>query len=225
MRFGEAIAAGRINELLEGNSPAFESENLLFRIETWSMLFHTLLSSMDFHNLSAEDNHASNILRIQHRIAWIWISTALSPSYFNEPAPESVWDAHTEGFRSIVELAEAEIGTTMRSCLTFSFEMELVIPLYLTALKCRDHVVRRRALALLSASPRREGFWDSRLAAKLAERVVEMEETRREDPSGEMGMLDLPRRSRGEKLTYSQRVLSTRPEDGLLLGLAQPSSL
>jgi hypothetical protein len=41
----------------------------------------------------------------------------------------------------------------------------------------------------------------------MAERLIKIEEEGSADPTGEMGLLDLPKRSRGEKLTYSQRVL------------------
>jgi hypothetical protein len=95
---------------------------------------------------------------------------------------------------------------------SFGFEMGVIIPIYVTALKCRNLQIRQRALNILSASPRREGFWDSRLAVKMAERLIKIEEEGLADPAGEMGLLDLPKRSHGEKLTYSQRVLRMQRE-------------
>jgi hypothetical protein len=59
---------------------------------------------------------------------------------------------------------------------TFSLSLGLVAPLYITVSRCRDPVIRRRALHLLYTCNRKEGIWDSRLAARVAERIVEVEE-------------------------------------------------
>ena len=58
----------------------------------------------------------------------------------------------------------------------FLLDMELVSPTYLVAVKCRHPRVRRRAIALLRTLRRREGFFDSALAAALAERLMNIEE-------------------------------------------------
>jgi hypothetical protein len=48
--------------------------------------------------------------------------------------------------------------------------------LYLVAARCRDPTIRRRALDLLNSHPRREGIWESTLAAKIAEAGMIVEE-------------------------------------------------
>jgi hypothetical protein len=58
----------------------------------------------------------------------------------------------------------------------FLFDMQWVMPLDFTAKKCRDPVLRRRAIRLLKARPRRELFWDSVIAMKVCEWIVEIEE-------------------------------------------------
>lgn len=57
-----------------------------------------------------------------------------------------------------------------------SFEWGVICPLYFVMVRCRDPHLRRQALARLYALNRREGTWDSLGTARLAERVVEMEE-------------------------------------------------
>ena len=42
--------------------------------------------------------------------------------------------------------------------------------------KCRHPVVRRKAISLLYAAPRQEGVWDSILTARVAERLIGIEE-------------------------------------------------
>jgi hypothetical protein len=49
-------------------------------------------------------------------------------------------------------------------------------PLFYTALKCRIHRIRLHAIKLLRSISRREGVWDSNLAASVAEKVMEIEE-------------------------------------------------
>lgn len=49
-------------------------------------------------------------------------------------------------------------------------------PLYYVALKCRVHQVRLQAIRLLECTSHREGIWDSKIAACVARKVMEIEE-------------------------------------------------
>ncbi|CAM6130045.1 unnamed protein product [Calypogeia fissa] len=49
----------------------------------------------------------------------------------------------------------------------FVFDPNIILPLLIVAIKCRNWVIRRRAIKLLQANPRREGTWDSSLAAGI----------------------------------------------------------
>jgi hypothetical protein len=57
-----------------------------------------------------------------------------------------------------------------------SFDLGWIPPLHYTALKCRIHPARVHAVTLLSALPHRDGVWDSVLAARVATKVIELEE-------------------------------------------------
>jgi hypothetical protein len=59
---------------------------------------------------------------------------------------------------------------------TFSLSLGLISPLYMIVSRCRDPTTRRRALHLLYACNRKEGIWDSRLAARVGQRIIEVEE-------------------------------------------------
>lgn len=48
--------------------------------------------------------------------------------------------------------------------------------MYMVAVKCRHPTTKRRAIALLQSQVRREGLWDSNVAAAVATRVMEIEE-------------------------------------------------
>lgn len=59
---------------------------------------------------------------------------------------------------------------------TFVFDIQCVMPRDVVAKKCRDQVVRRKAIMLLEFRPKREAFWDSVIAARGCEWVVGIEE-------------------------------------------------
>jgi hypothetical protein len=58
----------------------------------------------------------------------------------------------------------------------FAFDTTIIYPLFYVGTRCRISSVRRRAIALLATANRREGLWDSGLAAKVAQLIMETEE-------------------------------------------------
>ncbi|KAJ5397892.1 hypothetical protein N7509_006005 [Penicillium cosmopolitanum] len=58
----------------------------------------------------------------------------------------------------------------------FSLSLGVVTPLYLCATRCRESSVRHHSIGLMSYCQRREGLWDSDLAARIAKRIVTIEE-------------------------------------------------
>jgi hypothetical protein len=117
---------------------------------------------------------AATILEIQQTVALTWLNRSLVPE-------ESAADADIPLYEHAVRLAEtlstdsAQNDKTLPTS-TFLFDMETVSPIYLVAIKCREPSIRRRAIALLRRTVRREGLWDSVKAAAIAERIVEIEE-------------------------------------------------
>jgi hypothetical protein len=128
---------------------------------------------------SSHLTEAATILEIQRIVTLTWLNRALVPE-------ESAADADMALYEQAVRLAESlQISdqktptTSSKATLppsTFLFDMEIVSPLYLVAIKCRDPSIRRRAIAVLRHTVRREGLWDSVKAAAIAERVMQIEE-------------------------------------------------
>jgi hypothetical protein len=58
----------------------------------------------------------------------------------------------------------------------FPMDFGIVGSLYLVASQCRDPLIRRKSIALLYSAWIQEGVWNSFLAARVAEKVVEAEE-------------------------------------------------
>ncbi|CZR64470.1 uncharacterized protein PAC_14368 [Phialocephala subalpina] len=92
---------------------------------------------------------------------------------------EMTWDRYTPQFSEMVTHARAVIlsttALTSRKTL-FSLDTHLITPLYFVASRCRHPVVRRDAIACLFAANRQEGLWESRTIARVAQRVMELEE-------------------------------------------------
>ena len=98
-------------------------------------------------------------------------------------ADDTIWDSCPQDGEDIVQFAESLLtldertrGPPGKRGIEFSLDMSVVGPLYAVAHKYRDPVLRRRAIALLKKADRQEGIWDSAVAAKVAERIVEIEE-------------------------------------------------
>jgi hypothetical protein len=58
----------------------------------------------------------------------------------------------------------------------FVFDSQVILPLDITARKCRDPSIRREAISLMNSLHRREGFVDSLSSAKICEWLVGLEE-------------------------------------------------
>ena len=88
------------------------------------------------------------------------------------------WDAYNDVFQEIVECAEIVVDETRRTGLWTSFSVEIgyVSPAFVSATRCRDPGIRRRAIVVLLTVARQEGIWQSTGAAAIAQRWVDIEE-------------------------------------------------
>lgn len=89
-------------------------------------------------------------------------------------------DEFLPGYITVVDLAqgllEADLTNRIKDKPIFIFDDRLVAGLFLVATGCRERRVRRQAINLLRKYPRREGLWDSSMAAKVATWFMEAEE-------------------------------------------------
>lgn len=138
------------------------------------------------HPSTDEDNKLEKSLRVQHTASFIWLSRCTELG-------EAGFDAFLPEFASIVKWSRSLMmpsTETKDPCLhtrlaslsidgaaKFSLNMAYIPPLYLVAIKCRDPMTRREAISILEETNGREGLWDARLHAKVARRLVEIEET------------------------------------------------
>ena len=164
-------------------------KNLLTaRLHNWTTFFAPLLNARSDAHTELNDNiQAITLLRIYHHMATILLAAAFSSS-------ETSWDAHTTAFSSILDLAASLISTPSLRSLPkssttpsmssatpapsdpFTFNIGIIVPLFLLAFRCRHPILRRRAVDLLSREDRREGVWSSQAAAEVAKVIIRIEE-------------------------------------------------
>ena len=146
----------------------------------WSEAFRAFLEQ-SASGFDSRDVKAAAVLDINHRFGAIHFDS-ISMAF---PAEQTNWDKYRAEHEEIVTLAAKVIdtypsasGATSQWGPSFSIETNVVPPLYSVAHRCRDPVIRRKAISLLAATPRQEGVWNSALVVKVTQRIVEIEEGR-----------------------------------------------
>jgi hypothetical protein len=139
--------------------------------DQWSAAFDAFLK--DGSSLAESEKKAVTMLKIQQEIGFL--SLQLGRTYFDD---QTLWDQFLPLFNQITSLAAdlLEFGSKSRRYPTFSLDMGIVGPLYEVASRCRDPVIRRKAISLMKSRCMQEGVWNSILTARVAETLVEIEE-------------------------------------------------
>ncbi|OQE26686.1 hypothetical protein PENSTE_c005G03881 [Penicillium steckii] len=125
-----------------------------------------------YNDLCQTGTRSEPMLLAYYAATSIYVSTCLSQQ-------ESVYDSYMAEFTKIVENASLVLtGSGGSDCAQppFSFEMGLGLPLFLTAIKCRDPHLRRKALRLLRQTPPIQAFFTCAPAALIAEKCMHLEE-------------------------------------------------
>lgn len=148
-----------------------EQVKLQARLDAWCDQLDELLERMQAAGKPAKQD-ALNILSVHYKVIYIWMRACTTTG-------EMATDSHHTDFEELVhyaeQIAKPDVGVATPQLL--SFDMQILGPLYYTALKCRDPVIRRRALEMLQLAPRREGLWNGHYAYVTAKRVIELEES------------------------------------------------
>ena len=173
--FQSVLAAyfGRQDYLHQTEKASQEFQTYHTLLSQWSVLFSDLMRNFGT-SLGPEDLQRVNLLEIQYKAAKILFTTGMSPQ-------ETAFDTFNSEFDSIVTLTSSLVDSSKESGVPerigqFSLDMGVVPPLYLTATRCRDPLIRRRALSILLVAFRQEGVWNSDMLAKIAERLMSIEE-------------------------------------------------
>ena len=160
-----------------------EREKARLDVEQWHVLFERLVATIA---PSPATDAMADYLRIYY-----WLAVVLSRHDCD--ALELSYDEHLTEFERSLDCVETLHRYSRRNADTrgsgggsggsqagssFTLDLGICAPVFAVAQKCRDPRVRRRAIALLDATQRKEGMWEGSLVARVAERMVAWEERR-----------------------------------------------
>lgn len=223
-------------------------KHLLFTpwLRAWEEAFSAYLAQHQT-TLTPQERKGAMVLKAHHLVAEILTDVDLSLG-------ELGWDAFHDKFNAIVDLAtavledstlgeESTIDARWKSSGVFissqsaqlSFSLGIVDPLFEVCARCRDPMLRRKALDLLARHPRQEGMWSSWSAWKVGRFVMRLEEEGLETVPKQQS--DIPSTNRvseawfdfsdGSKgrVAYKRGVPRATPRMALNPGLFQDSKL
>ncbi|MCJ1397343.1 hypothetical protein MMC11_000535 [Xylographa trunciseda] len=144
-----------------------DQEDLLHQ---WFTAFTTLLKH-ERGNLTPGELYYSLQLHVLARTVSVMLATSLD---YEETTYDKFESRFSDLLAPISSLVEAEIKVGKR--LNFSAQVPIDQPLYMIATKCRQPSIRREAVALLKKIKTRHGLWDALVMAKVAQRLIDVEE-------------------------------------------------
>lgn len=144
-----------------------KQQELVQEVEQWKERFVNLWSR---EKRPGSDWVSSKVL-MQWGVCYIWLSCCTSPF-------QTAFDAHREDFAAIIDHAEELLHYMMDPSRgkELTFDPEIIPALYFSATKCRDPLLRRRALRLIRQAPQHESLWESISSERVVEKVIAIEE-------------------------------------------------
>lgn len=163
------LFAGELTEMIAREMQLFDEKRL-----EWYSAFMPLFTTSR-RSPGTNEFLAASVLKVQY------LGSCITTELVRYQR-ESACDRYRSDFLAIVDLSRDVLQCLYKTAparlpkAMFVFDSSLVVGLFLTATKCRERAIRRRAIGLLLAYPRREGFWDSTMAASVATWLMKTEE-------------------------------------------------
>lgn len=136
------------------------------QMTNWKLAFEPLAA--DLERLDETTKNRCLLLRVYHRLGFLIGSAGYMPN-------EMSWDSCDEQFTEMLDWIEALPSLALQRTV-FSLEPGVLVPLFLSATRCRHPQIRRRAVAIIRKQRRKEMVWESHGAARCAEWLIELEE-------------------------------------------------
>ncbi|OQD91064.1 hypothetical protein PENANT_c001G02047 [Penicillium antarcticum] len=169
------IGIDRITPSEEVNQQQMYEQRVLAQsLYKWNTAFTTMIQKTA-KSVGISDPRAPLALQINYFTSIIWILSCLARN-------ETVYDQHFASFEASVAAAEKilALSTQQKKPPTpeiFSLDAEVVPAIYWTAMRCREPNIRRRAIAIISNYPTKEGLWgQGERQYEIAKLVLEIEE-------------------------------------------------
>lgn len=159
---------------------SYSQSRSVFRVilQRWSCAFEAFLLKVSA-TMDSKALQGAAVLKINHRLSSLHIKSNKQ----NRLQSPNSWDPLRRECEEIVDLATSVVKLHINSSSNsssksplFFMDMNIVGPLFSIAHRCRDPIIRRRAIALLYSAPRQEGLWHSVITARVAEKIMNVEE-------------------------------------------------
>lgn len=137
----------------------------------WRVAFQSTFEASRMHP-GSKDFLGASILMIQYVASWLM--THLPGQNY-----ETYYDKFYDDSVLVIDLGEQLLErypVTRSKKAIYTFDDGVIQGLFLVAYRCRDGAARRWAIRLLAKHPRREGLWDSAMAATVASWFMNREE-------------------------------------------------
>ncbi|KAL9612703.1 MAG: hypothetical protein Q9167_002739, partial [Letrouitia subvulpina] len=134
------------------------------------------------HTMDKRSLQGAMVLKISAQHARTYLSVPLYTVLHDQMCWDQLYPEWEEQVSLCTAVIEAETVHVMEprhlqnTRPTFCLDMSIIGPLFTVAHKCRDPILRRKAVKLLYSAPRQEGIWDGMITARVAERIVAIEE-------------------------------------------------
>lgn len=141
------------------------------RLEAWTLAFESYQRIYNIDDFP-EERRSRAMLEAQKR----YFEASLF--YFTSGSSNAMhWDTQLALFKETLHHARVAVDTGAKgSEAVFTLDMGIIPPVFSVVMRCRDPVVRRHAIDILRRNTRQEAVWKSTLVARVAQRVVELEE-------------------------------------------------
>jgi hypothetical protein len=139
-------------------------------IEEWHEGFQTFVKQHQRQeNLSPKESTGIEILKLHYICLTIMLSIAAKPQEPTAVLPD---------FVSVISIVKSFLHSPNSYLPNYSFDLGIIGPLFYTAAKCPLSTIRWEAVDLLRhrRTPYREGIWGGTMTARMAQRIVELEE-------------------------------------------------
>lgn len=141
-------------------------------LETQFQLFSVGIEGLLEKSLNALDYRAATVLKIRYHVTFIMLATSSPALPVPQPKPRDL----SSHYRALISMSESLLRKPKSKAISlspsFSFDANVVAPLYFTAMNCPDSSMCQEALYLLKVSPRREGLFDAATVAQIAEKKI-----------------------------------------------------
>lgn len=178
---------GGLNSIsgLERQSLYVEVAHQLNALDQWD----TRIRALKHQSVGTHDEQTITIMQITHLAARLQVANCLNEGR------EMLWDRFFQNFEHLLRMTEGLLSEARAPCTKdhihdtpgpdgclradaadIYLETGVIPSAYLTAIKCRDRNLRRRALKILEECKHREGTWDAAECALQARRIIFLEE-------------------------------------------------